>query len=314
VRLYVIGDLPARHAERLAGRFPDVAVITAATWDRREGVDAVLMWEQMDPAPLVPVLRAHPALPWVHTNLAGVPAALLEALDGHPAALTNGSGAHAPSIAEFVAAALLMFAKRLPELRAFQERGEWASGMRVGELGGRTVGIVGLGDVGLAIARVLRPFGVRLLGVRRRPEPVAEIDALYPRSELPEFLARLDALVLAAPLTAETAGLIGTSELARLPRGACVVNVARGALLDEAGLIAALRSGHLGGAALDVFAEEPLPATSPLWRLPNVIVSPHCCDNTPQTADRGLEIFLDNLGRFRGGAPLRNVVDRDLGY
>src|SRR5262249_12681681 len=118
----------------------------------------------------------------------------------------------------------------------------------------------------------------------------------------------------AAPLTSGTRQLIGPAELALLPPGAFLVNVGRGELVDESALIDALGSGHLAGAALDVFQTEPLPADSPLWRLPNVFVSPHCADNTPQSLERAMAIFLDNLDRFRRGAPLRNVVDRTLGY
>jgi phosphoglycerate dehydrogenase-like enzyme len=150
--------------------------------------------------------------------------------------------------------------------------------------------------------------------VRRHPVAAPEVDALYALRDLPDFLAQLDALVIAAPLTDETRGLIGRDELMRLPAGAYLINVARGPIVDEDALIAALQSGHLAGAALDVFAEEPLSATSTFWSLPNVIVSPHCCDHTPQTDERGLELFLDNLSRYIREEPLRNVVDLSLGY
>jgi phosphoglycerate dehydrogenase-like enzyme len=143
---------------------------------------------------------------------------------------------------------------------------------------------------------------------------VAEVDETHTPEALPGLLKRTDVLVLAAPLTAETRRLIGAAELARLPRGSYLVNVGRGALLDEAALVDALGSGRLGGAALDVFGEEPLPANSPLWSAPNLIVTPHAATHTEATDERSLEIFLDNLGRFRRGEELRNVVDRALGY
>jgi phosphoglycerate dehydrogenase-like enzyme len=143
---------------------------------------------------------------------------------------------------------------------------------------------------------------------------VSEVDEVFAPKDLGQFLAQLDALVIAAPLTNETRGMIGDAELARLPPGAFLVNVGRGAIVDEGALIAALRSGQLAGAALDVFNEEPLPPTSALWTLPTVVISPHCCDHTPGTDDRGLDLFLDNLRRYVQGEPLRNVVDRRLGY
>jgi phosphoglycerate dehydrogenase-like enzyme len=182
------------------------------------------------------------------------------------------------------------------------------------ELRGRTAGVVGLGDLGGSIAQALAAFGVHVLGVRRVPRPAPHVERVFARNQLDELLSLLDILVLAAPLTGDTQQLIGRDELARLPEGAFLVNVGRGELVDESALIDALGSGHLAGAALDVFQTEPLPADSPLWHLPNVFISPHCADNTPQSLERAMEIFLDNLDRFRHGAPLRNVVDRTLGY
>jgi phosphoglycerate dehydrogenase-like enzyme len=133
-------------------------------------------------------------------------------------------------------------------------------------------------------------------------------------SQLPDFLEGLDVLVIAAPLTRATHGLIGRPELAQLKRGALLVNVGRAPIVDQAAMLEALETGQLGGAALDVFEPEPLAADSPLWRMPNVIVSPHCADSTPESPQRSLAIFLDNLGRFMRGEPLLNVVDRDEGY
>jgi phosphoglycerate dehydrogenase-like enzyme len=276
-------------------------------------VAALLAWEA-DVADLVAAIERHRTLSWVHTNAAGVHPSLIAALEGQAAVLTNGSGAQAAAIAEYVATALLAFVKRLREFDRLQRQAQWSPGFKVAELRGMTVGIVGLGNAGRAIAQLLRPFGVRLLGVRRHQAPVPEVDALYARSEFNEFLAQLDALVIAVPLTDETFGMIGQNELARLPAGAYLINVARGPIVDEDALIGALRSGHLAGAALDVFSEEPLPATSPFWSLPNVVVSPHCCDHTLETDERGLELFLDNLSRFIREEPLRNIVDRSLGY
>jgi phosphoglycerate dehydrogenase-like enzyme len=169
--------------------------------------------------------------------------------------------------------------------------------------------ILGLGDLGRAIARVLRPFGAHVIGVRRSAEPVPEVDRTLPVSALREALPAANILIIAASLTADTRGLIGAPELALLPRGSYVVNVARGGLLDEAALIAALQSGHLAGAALDVFEREPLPPESPLWSMPNVIVTPHAAAHTEATDDRAVDLFAANLRRFLDGEPLVNRLE-----
>jgi phosphoglycerate dehydrogenase-like enzyme len=313
MKLQIVGPIDDSMVRRIGELNSDVMIRTGASSPDETPCDVLLAWETTVDE-LVAALRGHRSLPWVHTNAAGIHPLVIDALAEQPTILTNGSGAQAPAIAEYVVAALLAFRKRLRELGRFQDQAQWAVGFRVAELRDLTVGIVGLGNAGRAIARLLRPFGVRLLGVRRHPAPVEEVDRVYSLDELPEFLAQLDALVIAAPLTSETRGIIGAKELARLRPGAVLVNVARGAIVDEDALIAALHTGQLAGAALDVFGEEPLLASSPLWAMPNVIVSPHCCDHTPETDERGLALFLDNLTRYVNGEPLRNVVDRDVGY
>ena len=287
----------------------DVAL--AASDDEPE-LDLAFGWDP-DVGGVLGLLAAQPRLPWVHMRWAGIPADLLVGMRPYATVLTNGSGAHGPAMAESVVGMILAHYKQHASLRACQKRGEWAP-RHLAEVRGQTVGIIGLGDLGGATARLLKAFGARVVGLRRHARPAPEVDQLFAPAQLMDFLRQLDVLVLAAPLTRETAGLIGADQLAALPRGAFVVNVGRGQLLDQAALVAALQSGHLGGAALDVFETEPLPSESPLWALPNVFISPHCADNTEQSQRRGLDVFLDNLERFRRGAPLRNVVDRDLGY
>jgi phosphoglycerate dehydrogenase-like enzyme len=313
MKLRIVGPIDEQMIRRIGELHPDVTISSGPSARDESPIDALLAWEATVDE-FVAALREHRSLRWVHTNAAGIHPLVIEVLAGRPTILTNGSGAQAPAIAEYVVAALLAFRKRLRELGRFQDQAHWVAGFRVAELGELTVGIVGLGNAGRAIARLLRPFGVRLLGVRRHPAAVEEVDRVYPLDELPEFLAELAALVIAAPLTSETRGMIGEKELGQLRPGALLVNVARGAIVDEDALVAALRAGHLAGAALDVFGEEPLPATSPLWAMPNVIVSPHCCDHTPETDERGLALFLDNLTRYLRREPLHNVVDRELGY
>ena len=169
--------------------------------------------------------------------------------------------------------------------------------------------VVGMGAIGAEVARLAAHFGVHVIGVRRTPRGDEPCET-WPTSRLHELLLQVDDLVLTAPLTDETRGLIGAYEFALLPQGAHVINVGRGPVIDEAALIAALQSGHLGGAALDVFEVEPLPTTNPLWEMPNVIVTPHSSGNTDLAIERTLEVFTDNLGRYARGEPLQNEVTR----
>jgi phosphoglycerate dehydrogenase-like enzyme len=307
MRLGLVGQLPDAYTRRLGERFPEVELTEDGP------LDALLFWGR----PLeraVEIVTRQPDLAWVHQRAAGVQPGLLEALEGHTTVLTRGTGAQGPAIGEYVAALVLAFYKNLPGLFRLQERCEWAGDFAFRELAGQTVGIIGLGSAGSSTANVLRGFGVHLRGLRRTGVPSAEVDRLYTPSELAQFLDGLDVLVVAAPLTSATRHLIGGQELARLRRGALLVNVGRGPIVDEAAMLAALENGQLGGAALDVFDSEPLPPESPLWRLPNVIISPHCADSTPESPQRSLDIFLDNLDRFQRGEPLLNVVDRQEGY
>jgi phosphoglycerate dehydrogenase-like enzyme len=227
--------------------------------------------------------------------------------------VTNGSGAHGPAIAEYVLGVILAHFKQLHRMRAAQLNAEWQP-LPMRELGGSRVGVIGLGDLGSSTARLLRACGAKVRGLRRSGAVCQDVDELFGPQQLHAFLDGLEVLVVAAPLTRHTQGLIGAAELAQLAPGALLVNVGRGLIVDQAALLAALESGQLGGAALDVFPIEPLPADSPLWRMPGVFVSPHCADASPQSLDRGFLILLDNLERFARGRPLRNVVDRQQGY
>ncbi|HEY3059033.1 MAG TPA: D-2-hydroxyacid dehydrogenase, partial [Chloroflexota bacterium] len=276
-------------------------------------IDALVVWD-LDVALAVQAIEQHPTLQWVHLRWAGVPSEVLQALEGRDIPLTNGSGAHGVAMGEYVVGVVLAHYKRFHDMHAAQLRSEWIDGFGLRELRGQRVGIIGLGDLGGSIARVLRPFGVALRSLRRSGAPSADVDEVFATDRVDDFLDGLDVLVIAAPLTVETRGLIGANQLARLAPGAFLVNVGRAAIVDEAAMLAALRSGQLDGAALDVFLTEPLPADSPLWTEPNVYISPHCADASPQSLERGLALFVDNVERFARGEQLRNVVDRQAGY
>jgi phosphoglycerate dehydrogenase-like enzyme len=184
-------------------------------------------------------------------------------------------------------------------------------------LEGRTIGLVGVGAIGSAVATRARAFGMRTIGLGRsdpRGRAVPGIDRLVSRAELPVLLAAADWVVVAAADTPETRGMIGATELAAMQPSAVLVNVARGSLVDEAALVSALRDGRIAGAALDVFATEPLPAESPLWDLPNVLVTPHVATNVPEYLARAVSAFAANVRRFLDGMPLEHQLRRERGY
>jgi len=225
---------------------------------------------------------------------------------------TTASGVHPRPLAEFVVMAMLMHYKGALRMLQRQARKHWERYAGT-DLDGRTLAIVGLGRVGAEIARLCRALGMTVIGSDLRPAPDS-VDRYYPPGQLPAMLREPDVLVVIVPHTPQTEKMIGANELALLPRGAYFINIARGAVVDEPALIEALRSGHLSGAALDVFAEEPLPSTSPLWEMPNVLVSPHSASTSDRENARITELFCDNLRRFLKGETLRNVLNTAVMY
>jgi len=230
---------------------------------------------------------------------------------------TTASGVHAVPLAEFCALAMLAFSRGLFRMHDLQARKHWERFAGT-DLVGRTVVVFGHGAIGREVTRLARGFGMKAIGVKRsvtKEDPAAQmVDELHPASAFRALLPRAEFLVLVAPHTKETEGVLGRDELNLLPAGAFLVNIGRGALVDEAAMIDALRSGHLAGAALDVFATEPLPPESPLWTMPNVLVSPHSASTSDRENGRLTELFCDNLRRFLKGESLRNVLDIERLY
>lgn len=264
------------------------------------------------------VCRA-PRLRWVQGTAAGmgqqVRAAELEPADLERVAFTSSVGVHASQLAEFALLGLLTFTKDVPRLRRDKAERRWGH-YAVRELHGQRLLVVGLGHIGREVARSARALGMRVTGVRRErgerdPDVVDEVGSI---DELPALVAGSDAVVLALPATAETEGLFTAALIDSLPTHAVLVNVGRGSTIDEAALVSALQEGRLAGAALDVFATEPLPPDSPLWQLDNVLVSPHTAALSSKENERIVELFVDNLQRFRDGRPLRNLVDTQRFY
>lgn len=255
-----------------------------------------------------------PHLRWVQLIGAGVDH--LYPLDWLPrkAKLLTASGVHTKKCFEYVLMALVALRTRLPRFVVSQARREWTK-IQTGTLEGKTALVIGLGAVGTGAAEAARTLGMRVLGVRRTARPHRFVDELFRPEELPRALPRADHVVLAAPLTGETAEILGAEEIALLPRGAGVVNLGRGRLLSQPALVAALRSGQVGGAFLDTVWPEPLPPESDLWHAPNLILTPHVgADDIERYVPMVFRIALDNLTRFFAGKPQRNVVNPGRGY
>jgi phosphoglycerate dehydrogenase-like enzyme len=277
------------------------------------GADALFVWDFLSDA--VPAAWPPTGGPrWVHIASAGVDRLLSTELVAGDTIVTNSRGVFEQPIADYVLALVLCFAKDLATTLRHQTEHRWQH-RETEPVAGRRALVVGTGPIGRAIGRRLTLLGLRVTGAGRTActaDP--DLGDIVGTAGLPAALAEADYVVLAAPLTDATRGMIDAAALAAMRPTARLINVGRGALVVEADLVAALRDGVIAGAALDVFAEEPLPASSPLWRLPNVVVSPHMSGDLIGWREELVTVFLDNLRRFTGGAPLRNVVDKSLGY
>ncbi len=256
-----------------------------------------------------------PRLRWLQSTSAGIGQMVKRVgLDQTDITFTTASGVHARPLADFCLMAMLMFAKNYGRMERDKKAKRWERYCGE-ELTGKTLAIVGVGRVGQEVARHGKRMDMRVTGMRRSATPVPEIDRLFDRAELHTMLREADFLVLAAPHTPDSEGIIGEAELALLKPSAVLINIGRGALVDEDALIRALQQQkRLAGAALDVLREEPPPQDSPLWDMPNVIISPHSASTVTQENARITEIFCDNLRRYLSGQPLRNVLDKQKLY
>lgn len=274
--------------------------------------DVLFDFDWADPAEMP---RNCPRLRWVQATSAGIGEFLLRTgLAQSDFMFTTAAGVHAVPLAEFVVMGLLYLVKNVPWLRQQQARHAWER-HTTDLLAGRRLLVIGLGNVGRQIARMCGSLGVEVSGVDPAfGEPPEGVARLVDSGDLSSALCHTDALVLACPYTKETHHLIGFPELAAIRSGALLVNVSRGAVIDELALIEALGRGRLGGAVLDVFDHEPLPADSPLWDMPHVLISPHSASTVSGENKHIVDLFVDNLGRYLQGLPLRNVFVTDTGY
>ena len=309
--------LPPGEVDRLRQAFPHLAIVNAPSRDERlrELPDAdVAFLSQLKPDEFAVASR----LRWIQSPAAGVASLLFQELRESAVALTNARGIHGDAMAEHVIGVTIVLFRQIHLALRRQVHREWAKeGLaRFRTLRGRTMGIVGLGAIGTAVADRAAALGADVIAVRRTvsaPRP-ASVSAVYPPEALDTVLHLADALVLTAPLTGETRGLIGSEQIRRMKPDAILVNVARGKLVREEELAGELARGTIAGAALDVFEHEPLAATSPLWDLPNVVITPHTSAFRDDYWPLAVDLFAANLRRFERGESLANLVDKTAGY
>ena len=328
----VIGSfLEPELVERIAASGPELLPVPRYACDhggssRELGPEQLSLWEEtvaradvffdfdwLDPAGMP---RRCPDLKWIQATSAGIGAFMQRTgLDRSGFVVTTAGGIHAVPLAEFALTGVLYFVKGLPVLGRWQGEHHWER-YTTRQLSGLRVLVVGLGGIGRRVAGVFAGLSVEVWGLERAgvSRDLPFVDRVITRDGLDAALPSIDALILCCPLTPETEGLIGTDQIALLGPRAVVVNISRGQVIDQAALLEALQARRIGGACLDVFAEEPLPVDSPLWDLDNVIVSPHSASTVASENAALAELFIDNLNRFRQDQPLRNRYDPAAGY
>jgi phosphoglycerate dehydrogenase-like enzyme len=318
-RILVHTSDPAPMLARLAEVAPE---IEARGHDGYEGLDRVLAEFRPDIAysvafhgrtgyPREALLGPHGPR-WIAVGGAGVDH--LTPWDAGTVTVSNAAGVAAPMIAEYVFGSVLHFTLDIDGMAADRTARHWDSTRLMTPLAGKTLLIVGLGHTGQAVAARAKAFGLNVIGTRARPKPMENVDEVHPADALPDLWGKADIVVLSVPLVPGTRGLVNARSLMAMKPDAILVDVSRGGVLDGAALVNTMRTGHLRGAALDVFETEPLPGDHPLWGLDRVILSPHCSAVWEGWGMRSFELFLDNLGHWRRGEPLFNVVSPERGY
>jgi phosphoglycerate dehydrogenase-like enzyme len=316
MKLLILSDEGKAHFG-LLNNVPDLEILTPAT--PAQTLELAKQADVIYGKPTPELLAAAPNVKWFQAPSAGVD--FVHGLPGFAESdvtLTNTKGAHAASIAEHAFSLLLALTRGLPATGDWQKQKHWGreAGYRMPkEIRGSTVGIIGYGAIGRQIAEIARAFGMSVLALDRHVGPGDEfVERIAAIDELHSVLGQSDVVMVTAPYTPETHHLIDEQAFNAIKRGAYLIVVSRGGIVDENALVAALADGRVAGAGLDVLEQEPLPETSPLWGLPNVIITPHLAGSSDQKERRCVEILVDNLNRYRRGEPLNNVVDKKLGF
>lgn len=308
--------LSQKHQNKLQEQFPQVQFFFF------EHMDQAL--DLLDKAHIVVTygedLTEHLVLPlkqlkWVQVISAGLDKMPLSTLEKKEVWVTNVSGIHAIPMAEYTLGILIQLVRRFPVFYDLQKEKKWDRSVRVGEIYGKTIGILGTGAIGKEIARRAKAFGMRVLGLNRSGKEVSDVDQMFSRDQIEQLLKESDFVVVITPLTKETRGLIGEKELTAMKPSAYLINIARGEVVDESALIRGLKEKKIAGAVLDVFSEEPLPKSHPFWELENCFITPHVSGRSPYYMERALDIFIKNLDLFlRGNRELINLIPKGRGY
>ena len=314
-------NAPAWFSEKLRAEFPQVQVVHLTSYDGMEAelrdTEVLIAWSiRPEQFQFAKQLR------WLHSPAAAVHQLIFPELVASDVILTNARDVHGPVVAEHVMAQVFALAKRIPSAVRLQQKHEWGQQAlwetqpRVREVSGATLGLVGVGGIGREVARKASALGMHVIACREHPEkPRPEgVSKVLGAEQVDQLLAESDYVVLAAPLTSETRSLMDASRLAKMKPDACLINVGRGPLVDEPALAEALKAGRIGGAALDVFSKEPLPADSPLWDLDNLLITPHSAALTEKLWERHYSLISENLRRYLSAQPLLAVVDKNKGY
>ena len=313
-------NAPAWFPERLRSRFPELSVVHLPDYKRMDleivDTEIVLAWSIRPEQ-----VKAGKKLRWIHSPAAAVHQLMFPELINSEIILTNAREVHGPVVAEHVIALVFALAKKIPGSVRLQQEHVWGQQLlwdelpRVREVAGATLGLVGLGSIGRPAVRIAKALGMRVIAVREHPEKGGEgADAVFGPGDMNELFRQADYIVLAAPVTDSTRAIANAERLALMKSGACLINVGRGPLVDEAALAEALRVKKIGGAALDVFPKEPLAADSPLWDVPNLLITPHTAALTDKLWERHYALFSDNLQRYLNGQAVLGVVDKRKGY
>jgi phosphoglycerate dehydrogenase-like enzyme len=319
ITVLVLADPAAPALRKLDGIGPGVVLKIGKTADDLGDAvtDARVLFNWTGSKPdVLKVMQRAPKLEWIHAMYAGLDRSLFPELIESPIPLTNGSGVFSQSLGEFAILGVLYFAKDVPRRMRSKAEHRWDVFDCV-EISKQTIGIVAHGDIGRAVSSRAKALGMRVLALRKNtaPRPGDEhVDRIYAASDLHAMLPECDYVVVTAPLTPETTGMIGKREFELMKPEGVIMNVGRGPVIQETAMIEALRTGRIRGAALDVFDVEPLPPDNPLWSLDNVLITSHCADHVNGWVESAVVFFLDQFSRWSNGEPLRNVVDKRAGY
>ena len=318
-------NAPAWFSERLRSEFPELEIVHLADnqLPDKQSIDDdiadsdVLMAWSIRPEQIVAARK----LRWIHSPAAAVNQLMFPEIVDSEIVVTNAREVHGPVVAEHVMALIFALAKKIPQSVILQQKRIWGQQIlwdeqpRIREIAGATLGIVGLGSIGRAVVKTAKALGMRVTAVREHPEKGSEgADQVVPPAQIDEVFRQADYIVLAAPVTATTTAIANAKRIALMKTTSCLINVGRGPLVDEPALIQALVDKKIGGAALDVFPKEPLPADSPLWSVPNLLLTPHTAALTDKLWERHYTLFSDNLRRYLAGRTLLAVVDKRKGY